>query len=92
MSLESHGKECEEMLSVLREANKIVGAKQVLRALAADGVSSVYVATDADVFVTRRVYDACRERNIPVVEVPSMKALGEACGIEVKTAVAAIRR
>ncbi len=80
------------MLSALNGAEKVVGAKQVMRALSTGSVKTVYIATDADVFVTRRVYDLCREMNVPVVEVPSMKALGEACGVEVKAAVAAIRR
>lgn len=81
------------MLTKLKEASaKVVGAKQVLRAIAAGQVTQVYVATDADVFVTRPVYDACRAQNIPLVEVPSMKALGEACGVQVKASVAAIRR
>ena len=80
------------MLSILRNSDKIVGTKQVSRAIAAGDVKSVYLATDADVFVTRRVYDLCREKNIPVIEVPSMKALGEACGVQVKAAVAAIKR
>ena len=80
------------MLSTLQNADKIVGAKQVLRALTAGEAKSVYIATDADVFVTRKVYDLAREKNIPVIEVPSMKALGEACGVSVKAAAAAIKR
>ena len=80
------------MLSELNGCEKVVGAKQVLRALASGEVRKVFIATDADVFVTRKVYDRCREINMPVVEVPSMKALGEACGVQVKAAVAAIRR
>ena len=80
------------MLSTLQNADRIVGAKQVLRALEAGEAKSVYIATDADVFVTRKVYDLAREKNIPVIEVPSMKALGEACGVSVKAAAAAIRR
>ncbi len=80
------------MLSILRNSDRIVGTKQVTRAVAQGIVKSVYLATDADVFVTRRVYDLCREHKVPVIEVPSMKALGEACGVEVKAAVAAIRR
>ena len=76
----------------LQNAQKIVGTKQVSRAIAAREVKIVYLATDADVFVTRRVYDLCRENKIQVVEVASMKALGQACGVEVKAACAAIRR
>ena len=80
------------MLEMLSGSGKIVGAKQVLRAVEAGEACRVFIATDADVFVTRRVYDACRARNIEVVEVPSMKALGEACGVQVKAAAAALRR
>ena len=81
------------MLSELKEAaDKAVGAKQVLRAIQAGQVAKVYIATDADIFVTRRVYDVCREKNIPCVEVPSMKALGEACGVQVRAAAAAMLR
>ena len=79
------------MLSMLSGANKVVGAKQVMRAIEAGGVSRVFIASDADMFVTRPVFDACRAANVEVVEVPSMKALGEACGVQVKAA-AAIRR
>ena len=58
------------MLSMLLKSDKIVGTKQVTRAIAAGGakaVKTVYLATDADVFVTRKVYDLCREKNIPEI-------------------------
>ncbi|MBR6891423.1 MAG: ribosomal L7Ae/L30e/S12e/Gadd45 family protein [Clostridia bacterium] len=80
------------MLSTLSGANKVVGAKQVLRAIQAGGVTRVFIAQDADMFVTRPVFDACRAAGIEIVEVPSMKALGEACGVQVKAAAAAVRR
>lgn len=80
------------MLSILAGSNKVVGAKQVLRAVEAGEAIRVFIATDADVFVTRRVYDACRAHQIEVTEVPSMAALGEACGVQVKAAAAAVKR
>ncbi len=80
------------MLTTLSGANKVVGAKQVLRAIQAGGVQRVYIAQDADMFVTRPVFDACRAAGVEIVEVPSMKALGEACGVQVKAAAAAVRR
>ena len=80
------------MLSMLAGASKVVGAKQVLRAIANDDIRCVFIATDADMFVTRPVFDACRAKNIEIVEVPSMKALGEACGVQVKAAAAAVKR
>ena len=78
------------MLEELTSSEKVVGAKQVLRAIQAGGVKRVYIASDADVFVTRPVYDACRSAGIEVREVPSMKALGEACALKVRAAAAAI--
>jgi len=81
------------MLSALKEApRKVVGAKQVLRAMEEGGVSRVFIAADADIFVTRPLYDACREKGVAYDEVPSMKQLGEACGVQVRAAAAAIRR
>ena len=83
------------MLTRLTEADKnarIVGARQVLRALATGPVAVVYLAGDADLFVTRPVRELCREKNIAVLDAPSMLALGQACGIQVGTAAAAIRK
>ncbi len=80
------------MLSMLTGANKVVGAKQVLRAIENGGIKCVFIATDADMFVTRPVFDACRAKDIEIIEVPSMKALGEACGVQVKAAAAAVKR
>lgn len=80
------------MLSMLEGAKKAVGARQVLKTIEAGDAVRVFVATDADVFVTRRVFDACRAHNIEPVEVPSMEELGRACGVSVKAAAAAIKR
>ena len=40
----------------------------------------------------RQVRQACNEAGVRMVEVDSMKQLGEACGVEVKTASAGIRK
>ena len=80
------------MQSMLSGSNKVVGAKQVLKAVEAGEAVRVFIASDADVFVTRRVYDACREKGVQVTEVPSMRELGEACGVQVKAAAAAVKR
>ena len=80
------------MLSELQGARKVVGAKQVIRTLREYDVRCVYIATDADAFVTRPVFDACRARSVRIIETPSMQALGEACGMRVKaTAVAVLK-
>ena len=76
----------------LKNADKIVGTRRLLRALAAGEVSEAYLAMDADLFIARQVREACEKANVRLTEVGSMKELGQACGIEVKTASAGIRK
>ena len=42
--------------------------------------------------VTRNVREACEKAGVRLVEASSMKALGQACGVEVRTASAGIRK
>ena len=74
------------MLEVLRTARKVVGTHRLIKAIEAGQVAEAYVAQDADLFLYRQVSEACRKGNVPLREVDTMKHLGEACGIEVKTA------
>jgi len=71
---------------------RVVGAKQVIRALEEGRVSEAYVAKDADLTLTQRVVDRCYRANIPCREVPTMSELGKMCGIDVKAAAAALLR
>ena len=71
-------------------ANKVVGSKQVLRGLKAGTVTRVYVANDADTFLYQQIVRAAEAAGVPAGRVASMKELGEACGIQIKTAAAAI--
>ena len=81
------------MLTPLRQATaRIVGVKQVLRALEEDKARTVFVALDADPFLTKRVMDGCYARNILCLEVPTAKEIGAACGIDVAAAAAAVLR
>lgn len=78
------------MLSNLKTAKKVTGAKQVTRALKNGSVSRVFLAEDADPRVTEPVAALCEEKGTEIVNVPTMAALGAACGIAVGSAVAAI--
>jgi len=78
------------VLTDLKTAKKVTGAKQVTRALKSGTARKVYLADNADPRVTEPVADLCQESGIEVVHVPSMTALGAACGIAVGSAVAAI--
>ena len=78
------------MLSKLGTQDKIVGAKQVKRALAKPGVETVFIALDADRKVTGEIEELCHSKSIPITYVDSMEELGEACGIDINAAVAAL--
>lgn len=78
------------METLKNAAVKVVGTKQVLRALKAGTAARAYVANDADTFLFQRIVTAAEAASVPVVRVASMKELGVCCGIEVATASAAI--
>ncbi len=74
----------------LKENQKVVGAKQTLKYLEKDKVDVVYIASDAEVRVTNPILELAKAKNIEIVFVDTMKQLGDACSIEIKTAVAAV--
>ena len=80
------------MLEKLRNADKVVGTRRLLRAIQAGEIAEAYVGRDADLFILRQVRQVCNEAGVRMVEVDSMKMLGEACGVEVRTAAAGIRK
>ena len=76
------------METLKQSANRVVGTKQVLRALKAGTLARVYVANDSDTFLFQRVARAAEEAGVPAVRVNTMKELGEACKVAVETAAA----
>ena len=80
------------MLEKLKDADKVVGTRRLVRAIRAGEIAEAYVAADADLFIVRQVRSACNEAGVRIVEAESMRRLGEACGVEVATASAGIRK
>ena len=78
------------VLNELENTEKVVGVKQVRRALARGQVKRLYLARDADPQLTPPLERQGREQGAEVAWIDSMKALGRACGIAVGSAVAAI--
>ena len=74
----------------LTAVKKVVGRKQTRRAVSDGNAGKVYLACDADPWLTQPVLESCRDAQIPCDTQYSMKHLGKACGIEVGTAAAAI--
>ena len=80
------------MENLKTSANKVVGSKQVLRALKTGALARVYVANDADTFLFQRVARAAEEAGVPTIRVATMKELGEVCRVAVPTAAAGLLR
>jgi len=78
------------MLNELENAAKVVGVKQVRRALANGQARRLYLAKDADPQLTEPLERQGREQGVEVIWADTMKALGRACRIAVGAAVAAV--
>ncbi len=80
------------MLEKLNDSLKVVGTRRLLRAIGAGEISVAYIARDADLYIVRQVRQACNDAGVRMIEVDSMKELGQACGVEVKTASAGLKK
>ena len=69
-------------------SNRVVGAKQVRKALQAGGAGRLCFALDADPALTEPLAALAVQIGAAVEEIPTMKELGKLCGIEVGAAVA----
>jgi large subunit ribosomal protein L7A len=78
------------MTSRLNCDNKVVGIKQVKRAIDKDETQTVFIAEDADENITKDVSKLCKDKQIQIVHVDNMDELGKACGIDINAAVAAL--
>ena len=70
----------------------IVGAKQLRKALRDGRVQCAYLAENADPVITEPLEALCKNNRIEYRWIPTMKELGQQCGIEVGAATAAVIR
>lgn len=77
---------------IIRESkNKIIGLKQTLRAIQQDRISQVFIAGDIEEHITRKINEACAEKQIPMIALNlTKKELGKLCQIEVGASIVAI--
>ena len=71
-------------------ATRVVGTKQVLRAIKDGRALAVFLAADADAFIHRQVQSLCEENHVSLHMKDSMQELGKLCLVGVKTAAAAV--
>lgn len=70
--------------------DRVAGIRSTERAIESRSAQKVFVARDAEDRVTRRIVVLCKEKGIPVETVPSMKELGESCGLRVGASCCAV--
>lgn len=75
---------------VMQAKETIIGTKQTVKAIRAGIVMEVIFAHDADNRIIAPAIEAAEQHSIKISYVDSREKLGEACGIEVGTAVVAI--
>ena len=77
-------------LAGLRGKKVVVGIKQLKKAMLSGTAKCVFLAENADPRLTEPIEMMCLEATVPYTWVPTMAALGSACGIEVGAAAAAV--
>ncbi len=78
------------MLSELKNSPRVVGVKQLRKAVGRGEIRRVFLAEDADPALTDPIAALATDQAVPVVRVPSMKELGRACGIAVGASAAGL--
>lgn len=78
------------LLSGFPGCRVIVGAKQLRKALNKGIARRVYLAENADPAITEPLAALCQKNSVEFSWVRSMTDLGNACGIEVGAATAAV--
>ena len=78
------------MLNELKNSKKVVGIKQLRRALSRDELRRVFLAENADPALTEPLLALAEEKAVPVSRVATMRELGQACGISVGAAAAGL--
>ncbi len=68
----------------------VVGVKQLKKAVISGRARYVFLAENADPAMIESVEALCGQYHIQIARMPSMLALGRACGIEVGAAAAAV--
>jgi len=78
------------VLGDLHLGKKVVGIKQLRKALQQGLVAKAFFACDADPMLTDPLRTLCEETGTLYEDVPTMAELGKACGISVGAAAAGL--
>lgn len=77
-------------LEKLKKAERVIGIKQVTKAINKGQALYVFLAADADDRVIDPLRSLCEAKSIPLAAAHTMGELGRACAIEVGAAAVAV--
>lgn len=78
------------LLDEIANSKKVIGSKQVKKAVIKGLASKVYLAADAEPHIIAPLRELCRQHGLEAGMIDTMEALGKACGIEVGSAAVAL--
>ena len=79
-------------LETLKNANRVIGIKQVTKAVQKGTAGCVFLAKDADERVVAPLRALCEAEAVTIENEATMSEIGDACSIEVGAAAAAVLR
>jgi large subunit ribosomal protein L7A len=80
----------ELLLDEIENSKKVIGSKQVKKAVMKGLSWKVYLADDAEHHIIEPLRELCRQHGVEVIAIDTMEELGNACGIEVGSAAVAL--
>ena len=78
------------LLDDIENSKKVIGSKQVKKAVMKGAASRVYLAKDAEHHILKPLLEICQQYEVGVEMIETMAELGRACGIEVGSAAVAL--
>lgn len=77
-------------LQEIKNSPKVIGSKQVKKAISRGIAQKVFIALDAEPHIIDPIRELCRKNKIEIQMVENMELLGNLCGIEVGAATVAL--
>lgn len=77
-------------LEELKSKQKVIGWKQVKKALAKGEARKVFLASDAEPHIVEPIKKTCQSNEVEYEMIDSMECLGKSCGIDVGSAMVAL--
>lgn len=74
----------------VKNSPKVIGTKQVKKAISKGIAKKVFIAEDAEPHIIEPIKELCRQNQVEIQAVKNMETLGNACGIEVGSATVAL--